>query len=232
MAGKSGKWWRVLVTTRDWAPLFQLVISGNYLLGSILCLALVHAIGAQVIMEGTYNVTEVCTMVKVGTQIGSIESCSSYYLCAKSGPVKQFCATGYSYNFRSQNCAPAAQVECYYGMSNPCLGKIGNNWVPNTKNCQGWYYCNGDKIAGQGSCAKGERFEMAAQKCIYGECPKTDGNAVGLGLVNFCSVVPPNMYFGSTHDCNTWYFCNPQGLQTQGACASSVSNLNITTSIR
>ncbi|KAM8716877.1 hypothetical protein ACLKA7_003706 [Drosophila subpalustris] len=198
-------------------------MAGKYLLASILCLVLGNALGQeqQSVMEGTYNVTQVCTMVKTGTQLGSILSCSIYYVCTRSGPVMQTCSSGYAYNFRTQNCALASEVECYYGMSNPCAGVVGSAWVPNVKNCQGWYYCNGNQIGGHGVCDKGERFESASQRCIYGDCGQPDSDSDEPGLVNYCSVVPPNMYFGSTSDCQTWYYCNAQGLQTQGECASS-----------
>ncbi|KAH8378212.1 hypothetical protein KR093_010160, partial [Drosophila rubida] len=195
-------------------------ISGNYLLATILCLALSSALAAD-IMEGSYNVTQVCTMVKNGIQLGSIESCDYYYVCTKTGPVKTSCSSGYSYNYKTQNCMPSSQVECYYGLENPCAGKSGSNWVPNVNNCQGWFYCNGDKISGSGSCDPGQRFESASQRCIYGKCQVADSDALGPSLVNFCSVVPPNIYFGATDNCQTWYYCNSNGVQTSDNCKTS-----------
>ncbi|KAL7741388.1 hypothetical protein ACLKA6_013827 [Drosophila palustris] len=198
-------------------------MSGIYLLATILCLVLGSALGQQQpVLEGGYNVTQVCTMVKTGTQLGSSESCDYYYVCTKQGPVKQSCSSGYAYNFRTQTCAPASQVECYYGMSNPCAGKAGVCWVPDVKNpCVGWIYCANGNIAGQGSCAKGEKFDSANQRCNYGSCV-SDNIQSGPNQVDYCSVVPPGIYFGSPSDCKEWYYCSPStGNLETGYCASS-----------
>ncbi|KAH8271841.1 hypothetical protein KR044_007744, partial [Drosophila immigrans] len=193
---------------------------GNFLLATILCLALGNALAADV-MEGSYNVTQVCTMVKTGTQLGSIQSCDYYYVCTSSGPVMSFCSSGYSYNYKTQNCVPEGQVDCYYGLENPCAGKTGANWVPNVSDCHSYFYCNNAAVAGHGTCGAGQRFESASQRCIYGSCGSADADTTGPSLVNFCSVVPPNMYFGATDNCQTWYYCNSAGTQTTDTCKTS-----------
>ncbi|XP_060656287.1 peritrophin-48-like [Drosophila nasuta] len=195
------------------------IMAGTFLFATILCLALGNALAADV-LEGSYNVTQVCTMVKTGTSLGSIQSCDYYYVCGSSGPVKTACSTGYSYNFRTQTCQPTAQVTCYYGMENPCAGKTGSSFVPKVNTCNGWYWCNGETIGNTGTCASGQKFDSTAQKCIYGSCLATDSTDED-SLSSYCDVVPPGMYFGSVSNCKQWYSCSSNGTLSTGDCASS-----------
>ncbi|XP_034099422.2 peritrophin-48-like [Drosophila albomicans] len=193
-------------------------MAGYYLLATVLCLAVGNALATAVVLEGTYNVTQVCTMVKAGTRIGGTQSCDYFYTCTSSGPKKATCATGYTYNYKTQSCVPTGQASCYYGLANPCAGNTGNKWVPHVSNCQAWYWCNDDKIAGNGECADGLKFESATQRCVYGRC---SSNVAGSGDVSICSVVPPNVYFGATDSCKTWNYCSDSGVLSTSACNSS-----------
>lgn len=194
-------------------------------MASILLLAVGNALGADVI-EGTYNVTQVCTTVPTNTKLGSISSCSDYYQCTSSGPVKSTCQSGYYYNYQTQQCAPQSEVSCYYGLDNPCAGMDGTTgWVPNLNNCQGWYYCNGTTLAGHGSCGAGQVFSGTKGSCVYGNpesCSSTSGST-GPTLNSMCEVVPPGIYFGSVTNCTTWYKCKSgSSTPSTGQCTTSV----------
>ncbi|KAH8271975.1 hypothetical protein KR044_012583, partial [Drosophila immigrans] len=193
-----------------------LFVKGYYLLATIVCLALSSALAD--ITEGIYNVNEACTLVKTGTKLGSIESCDYYYLCSPSGPVKTSCSEGYSYNYKKATCLPSEQVSCFYGLENPCEGKIGNNWVPDVNNCQGWYYCNDDAIANKGACGKGQKFEGTTQKCVYATCQSND---LAEAVMDYCDVMPTGVYFGNTDNCKEWIICDENAVASQGKCETS-----------
>lgn len=194
-------------------------LAGMYLLASILCLAFGSSLGS--IMEGNYNVTAMCTTVKVGTQLGSIESCDYYYVCTQNGPVKSYCQTGYSYNYKAQTCSPSSQVKCYYGVADPCEGSTGDLWVPAPNTCNQWIYCKNGVASGSGTCGD-LTFSASLQQCIYGDCNVLEESG-GPSLNSLCEVVPPNMYFGSVSNCTTYNYCYPDGSLGSGTCTTSVS---------
>ncbi|EDW04236.1 GH10094 [Drosophila grimshawi] len=188
-------------------------MSGIYLLASILCLAIGGSV-AQFI-EGNYNVTAACTTVPPGTQLGSIVSCDYYYVCTKNGPVQTNCPTGYSYDYKAASCSPSSSVSCYYGMDNPCEGKVGDNWVPVIGTCSEWVYCKNDVASGSGTCVN-SIFNPDTQSCAYGTC--TENPTTGPNLENLCKVIKPSSYFGSTSDCAIYYYCYPDGSMGDGVC--------------
>lgn len=198
---------------------------GNYLLASIVLLALGNALGDDVI-EGNYNVTQVCTMVPTNTKLGSIATCTDYYVCTTSGPVKTTCESGYYFDLQNKVCNPQSQVKCYYGLDNPCAGQTTNTWVPNQENCQGWYYCESETLAGHGYCPTGQIFSSSAGRCDYGSsdsCITSSGT--GLSLTSYCQVIPAGIFFGSVTDCQTWQKCSSTGAISTGSCKSTVSFL-------
>lgn len=202
--------------------------TGNYLLASILLLALGNALGGDV-LEGNYNVTQVCTTVPTNTKLGSISTCTDYYQCTSSGPVKYNCGSGYYYNYQTQVCAPQDQVKCFYGLDSPCAGMDGSvGWVPNQNNCQGWYHCNGTTLDGHGFCGTGEVFSGTLGRCIYGNpnlCSSTSTDS-GPTLNSMCQVIPPGIYFGSVSDCKTWNKCKSgSNTASTGTCGTSVSSI-------
>ncbi|KAH8419255.1 hypothetical protein KR222_000344, partial [Zaprionus bogoriensis] len=199
-------------------------ITGNYLMASILLLALGNAM-ADDVLEGTYNVTQVCTLVPTTTKLGSISSCTDYYTCTSSGPVKSSCASGYYYNYQTQQCAPQSQVNCFYGLDNPCAGQTTACWVPNEANCNAWYYCENETIGGHGYCPSGQWFNGAKGGCDYGSCTNSDSSSTGPVLTSVCQVVPPGIYFGTATNCSAWQLCTTtSSTPTTGNCATSVSN--------
>ncbi|EDW71236.1 peritrophin-48 [Drosophila virilis] len=186
-------------------------MSGMYLLASILCLAVAGSL-AESILEGNYNVTALCTSVKYGVQVGSLESCDYYYVCTPSGPVKTNCQAGYAYNYVTQTCSPEAQVNCYYGVENPCAGSTGDKWVPVAGTCNQWIYCKNGVNSGQGSCGA-LSFDPTSQNCTYAPC-----NTLPDSEINYCNVVPPGIYFGTTTDCRTYNYCYPNGKLASANC--------------
>ncbi|EDW99710.2 uncharacterized protein Dyak_GE22942 [Drosophila yakuba] len=195
------KWYSIPNSRKKY---YQLTMKGKLLLATILCLMGVQALGED-ILEGNYNVTAVCTAVKVGTQLGSIESCQTYYVCKSTGPEKASCQTGYSYDYQRSSCYPSSEVSCYWGVENPCGGKNAT-WVPNTFVCGGWFYCLDGESAGSGKCPSNQKFDATTAGCTYGSCATTDSTD-GVVLDDLCDVVPPSLYFGDTSDCATWHYC-------------------------
>ncbi|XP_017012314.2 peritrophin-48 [Drosophila takahashii] len=201
-------------------------MTGKFLLATtILCLMGGSALG-DAILEGTYNVTAFCTACKTGIQLGSIESCQKYYVCQSTGPVVAECQSGYSYDYKKSTCLPSSQVNCYYGVDNPCAGKNGT-WVPNTGVCGGYYYCELG-VSKAGSCSKNQVFNSVTAECEWGSCATTQ-TTEGAVLNSLCEVVPPNQYFGDTNDCATWNYCvsNSTGVYAfSGKCASTTTKQN------
>ncbi|XP_016955203.1 peritrophin-48 [Drosophila biarmipes] len=196
-------------------------MAGKLLLVTILCLMGGSALGED-ILEGTYNVTAFCTAVKIGTQLGSLESCQKYYVCQSTGPVVAECQTGYSYDYKKSTCALSSQVDCYYGVAEPCAGKNGT-WVPNTAVCGGYYYCD-NGVGKAGSCPPNQIFNSVKVACDWGSCQSNLGDSDEIVLTSLCDVAPPNQYFGDTKDCATWNFCvsNSSGVFLQtGKCPTA-----------
>ncbi|XP_033158771.1 peritrophin-48 [Drosophila mauritiana] len=196
-------------------------MTGKLLLATILCLMGGQALG-DAIVEGNYNVTAVCTAVKVGTQLGSIESCQTYYVCQSTGPVQSSCQSGFSYDYKRGSCYPSSEVDCYWGVENPCGGK-NNTWVPNTAVCGGWFYCLEGKSAGSGNCPVNQKFDTTTMGCVYGSCSNTQSTD-GVVLGSLCDVVPPGQYFGDTESCSIWHYCESTstGLVLQsGTCSTN-----------
>jgi len=179
------------------------------------------------IMEGTYNVTAFCTAVKTGTQLGSLETCQKYYVCQSTGPVVAECQSGYSYDYKRSTCAVSSQVDCYYGVSEPCAGKNGT-WVPNIAVCGGYYYCN-NSIAMPGKCPSGQTFDSSKTACVYGSCSSNLNESNETVLTSLCDVVPPNQYFGDTKDCKTWNYClsNSTGVFLKTGNCSNTNNQDV-----
>ncbi|XP_017856671.1 PREDICTED: peritrophin-48-like, partial [Drosophila arizonae] len=191
-------------------------VAGIYLLACILCLAVGSSLG--VILEGNYNVTSVCTLVKAGTQLGSIESCDYYYVCTPNGPVQTYCQAGYAYDYKAQTCSPSSQVQCYYGVQEPCSG-ITEGWVPVENTCNQWIYCKNGVAGGRGSCGE-LTFSAQLQRCTAEKCNiLSEGD--GVTLNNICQVVPPNIYFGDPYNCTKYQFCYPDGSYASGYCTTS-----------
>ncbi|XP_017059485.1 peritrophin-48 [Drosophila ficusphila] len=196
-------------------------MTGKLLVATILCLMGGSVMG-DAILEGNYNVTAFCTCVKTGTQLGSIESCQSYYVCQSTGPVKAECQTGYSYDYKRSGCYPSSQVECYWGVNEPCAGKT-NVFVPNTAVCGGYYWCSNGVSSKAKTCATGQVFNNDQQACIWGSCPSTTDSSNETVLTNLCDVVPPGQYFGDTSNCSIWYNCksNSSGVYLEkGECST------------
>ncbi|KAH8239625.1 hypothetical protein KR032_006048, partial [Drosophila birchii] len=179
--------------------------AGKLLLATVLCLMGGSALG-DVILEGNYNVTAFCSSVKTGTQLGSIKSCNYYYVCSATGPVLSECQSGYAYDYAKSTCAPASQVNCYWGVENPCGGKNGT-WVPNTSICGGYFYCLNGANNGTGKCPGGQKFDTTTTQCVYGSCNSNLVESDEPTLSSLCEVVPTGMYFGDTGSCSTWNYC-------------------------
>ncbi|KAH8257516.1 hypothetical protein KR038_011024, partial [Drosophila bunnanda] len=202
--------------------------AGKLLLATVLCLMGGSALG-DVILEGNYNVTAFCSSVKPGTQLGSINSCNYYYVCSTSGPVLSQCQSGYAYDFAKSACAPASQVNCYWGVENPCGGKNGT-WVPNTSVCGGYHYCLNGANNGTSRCPSGQRFDSSISQCVYGSCNLVESDEPNLS--SLCDVVPPGIYFGDTGACDTWNYCLSTTSGTtlkSGTCTGTKSAFNVNT---
>ncbi|XP_017080181.1 peritrophin-48 [Drosophila eugracilis] len=202
-------------------------MTGKLLLVTILCLMGGSALAADV-LEGTYNVTAVCTAVPTGTQLGSIESCQYYYVCQSSGPVNTTCQSGYSYDYKKSSCYPSSQVECYYGVENPCQG-LNGTWVPNTSVCGGYYYCD-NSVCRSGACPVNQVFDSTTKACKWGSCTTTADGTEGTVLNSLCDVVPPGFYYGDTSNCSTWNYCqsNSSGIFLHtGTCSGKQTTFNV-----
>ncbi|KAI8036675.1 hypothetical protein M5D96_010476, partial [Drosophila gunungcola] len=207
--------------------------AAKLLLATILCLMGASALAADPILEGNYNVTAVCTAVKTGTQLGSIESCQDYYVCSSSGPVKNSCQAGYSYAYTKSGCYPSSQVDCYWGLSEPCSGKNGT-WVPNTAVCGGYFYCDEGKSSAPKRCGSGQVFDASSKSCVWGSCNDNLVETEGTTLNTICDVVPPGIWFGDTQACDIWYTCQSTttGIkQTSGTCPIKTPEFNPQTQI-
>ncbi|XP_016991142.2 LOW QUALITY PROTEIN: peritrophin-48 [Drosophila rhopaloa] len=203
-------------------------MTGKLLLATILCLMGGSALGDDV-LEGTYNVTAFCTAVKTGTQLGSIESCQTYYVCTSTGPQKSSCQDGYSYDLAKSSCYPSSQVNCYWGLDNPCTGR-DKVWVPNTSVCGGYYYCTEGTCSPAKKCATNQVFDSTTQACKWGSCNGADSTATeGTVLSTPCDVVPPGIWFGDTEACDIWYKCESSSTGVtlkNGVCGTAMPAFN------
>ncbi|XP_068143142.1 peritrophin-48 [Drosophila tropicalis] len=195
--------------------------TGNSRLFFLVSLTILGSALSADVLEGNYNVTAFCTVVPVGTLLGSIVSCDYYYACTSTGPVNTSCSANYSFDLANQKCNPTDQVTCYYGVENVCASITGKGWVPNTGTCNGWIYCENGEYAGNGTCGSNQKFDEASSTCIYGKCPTVLATTDGPTLTSNCEVVPPDFYFGDTIDCKKWNYCTANKSAETGECTSS-----------
>ena len=168
--------------------------------------------------SAAYNITAQCLLVKSGTKLPSTESCANYYVCQNQGYTENICDNGYSFDKDRQSCQPAANVDCFYGLANPCLNK-NVSFVPQVGTCGGWIYCSNNAEAGRGNCPSGTVFKSG--DCVYGDCineaDKPDTS------MNICDVMPINTFFGNSVDCSQYQVCTQdQAVPVINSCTNGL----------
>lgn len=157
-----------------------------------------------------YNVTLHCTLIKSGTKLPSADSCSAYYVCGANGKYEtKDCGSGFSFEKNKQTCLSSSNVECYYGLENPCIGKNATH-VPDVSGCGKWFYCLEGAVKGTGKCPTGQT--LSAGKCEYNDCKPGEETETET-TVPICDIMPLDKWFGDTEDCATYVKCKA-GLPT------------------
>lgn len=177
---------------------------------SIVARVLVLLIGTVHVAYGEYDVNAYCTIVKNGVKLPSIESCQKFYVCNNGIGTEDYCSSTQAFDKESQSCKLSSEVDCYYGVANPCEGK-DKTYAPITGTCNGWIYCVNGTELGRGYCGSGLIFSN--NQCIYGEC-NSSGNENESELTSVCQLMQQNVYFGSTMNCKTWQICKADGIMS------------------
>ncbi|XP_053956319.1 peritrophin-48-like [Anastrepha ludens] len=159
-------------------------------------------------ISAEYDVNAVCTLVPNGVRIGSIESCQKYYVCSNGKALAYSCPSGTKFSKNEQICLNAANVECYLDNTSPCSGK-SEVFVPKSGSCSDWTYCKNGQEISTGTCPNNLIFQDG--KCQYGYCSTSTTN-VDQDFKTVCQVMPNNIYFGSTLNCNKWQICKNEKL--------------------
>ncbi|CAD7005116.1 unnamed protein product [Ceratitis capitata] len=192
------------------------MLTKQFIAGYLL-LVLVNTISAE------YDVDGVCTLIKDGGLIGSIESCQKYYSCNKGKATAYVCPDGTRFSKNLEKCVSESSVDCYIGAAGVCTGRSAA-FISKPGTCNGWIYCKNEKQVGSGSCGSNLIFQNG--ECRYGECT-VDSSNLNTNFTSICQVMPNNKYFGSTKECSKWQICRNEKL-VGGFCKNGlVYNVNL-----
>lgn len=167
-----------------------------------------------------YDVAKYCSMIKTGTKLPSTDACSQYFTCTSDGKYTTAdCGSGNSFDKNKQNCQPSANVDCYIGLENPCVGK-NDAHVPDVSNCGAWFYCLNGEVKAKGKCPAG--MALTAGRCDYYDCAGGSTPEENETPVAVCDIMPNNKWFGDTLNCNAYYTCKAGAPITGGVCKDSL----------
>ncbi|KAH8270319.1 hypothetical protein KR018_007863, partial [Drosophila ironensis] len=143
---------------------------------------------------------DICRLFPDGTKLRKPGSCTEWIVCqghqrTTGGVCKD---TKPYFSLSTKDCAKSVEDSYCKG---PCVAS-SQGYVGDTVNCANWYYCEGKKQLGQGSCTNGQYFDKATQQCVYPEATVCDAK------FEMCDIVPINNVFTDEDNCNKYLTCN------------------------
>lgn len=143
-----------------------------------------------------------CTIVSNGIKLRDVTRDSYYFECRDGTAIEQKCPIETIFDKDKQDCI---KIESCDGIS--------EGWVTGPDCAFVW--CDDGKALGSGYCGAGQYFN--GESCAWGDCPF--GTSDKMEISSICEIIPLNVFFGNTENCNTWHRCKDDGLETRNCPA-------------